>query len=74
MRERKEIEKLGKKSLKRHFFPLMFTISLLERHGLADILISSINTLQNLIKIVCYKSVFVVILLASSLEKGELAG
>lgn len=52
----------------------MFAISLLERHGLADILISSINMLQNLINIVCYKSVFAVILLASSLEKGELAG
>lgn len=42
----------------------MLTISLLERHGEEVILISSINTLQNLINIGFYKSVLAVILLA----------
>lgn len=41
----------------------MLTISLLERHGEAVILISSINTLQNLINIGFFKSVLAVVLL-----------
>lgn len=42
----------------------MLTISLLERHGLADILISGTNTVQTLINIGCSKSLLAVEFLA----------
>lgn len=48
----------------------MLTVSVLERCGLADILIGGINTLQILINISCSKSLLAVVPLAKQLLAG----